>query len=275
MNNPVPILITFDGEARSGKGTIVQAAKDYLRDELGYKVMLIDTGQVFRVLVVAAMRAGVSVDDPEAIDAFLEDDTEAQKCVELIKHVYHMTKDERDALLYTNEVGANSAKIGARPLSQEFKDELLRKWLRDAHAEGFDIVLQDGRALEETGAMLVRHELCTFEVGLYFVCDANIGARRTLGFASKSYDELTEFEQIEVDTLMKQIEVRNRADRERTVQPVRPPEGAVRWILPDRLAYEVQATSPAFYVVDTSAEISKLDMTRPVCEFLGTYLDKR
>lgn len=271
----LPILITFDGEARSGKGTIVQAAKDYLRDELGYKVMLIDTGQVFRVLVVAAMRAGVSVDNPEEIDVFLGDDDEAQKCVELIKRVYHMTKEERDALLYTNEVGANSAKIGARPLSQEFKDELLRKWLRDARVEGFDIVLQDGRALEETGAMLVRHELCTFEVGFYFTCDANIGARRTLGFASKAYEELTEFEQIEVDTLMKQIEVRNRADRERIVQPVKPPENATQWILPEAYSYEPQVVSPAFYIVDTSAEISKLEMTRPVCEFLGAYLDAR
>lgn len=271
----LPILITFDGEARSGKGTVVQAVKDYLRDELGYKVMLIDTGQVFRVLVVAAMRAGVSVDDPAAIDAFLADDAESHKCVELIKHVYHMSKDERDTLLYTNEVGANSAKIGARPLSQEFKDELLRKWLRDAHAEGYDIVLQDGRALEETGAMLVRHDLCTFEIGLYFVCDANIGARRTLGFAAKTYDELSEFEQIEVDTLMKQIDVRNRADRDRAVQPVRPPEGATQWVLPSAQPYIARPTTPAFYVVDTSAEISKHDMTRPVCEFLGAYLGAR
>lgn len=272
---PLPILITFDGEARSGKGTIVQAAKDYIRDELGYKVMLIDTGQVFRVLVVAAMRAGVSVDDPAAIDAFLSDEAESQKCVELIKHVYHMTKDERDALLYTNEVGANSAKIGARPLSQEFKDELLRKWLRDAREEGYDIVLQDGRALEETGGMLVRHELCTFEVGFYFVCDANIGARRTLGFAAKKYDELSEFEQIEVDTLMKQIDVRNRADRERAVQPVRPPEGAQQWELPLAKRYEPQSSAPSFVVVDTSAEISKRDMTQPVCEFIGSYLGQR
>ena len=63
-----PRLITFDGEARSGKGTIVQFTKDYLRDELGLKVMLIDRGQTFRTLVVAATRAGVDLDDAEAIE---------------------------------------------------------------------------------------------------------------------------------------------------------------------------------------------------------------
>jgi len=74
MNHPLPKLVTFDGEARSGKGTIVQTTKDYLRDECGYEVMLIDAGQVFRVLVVGATRAGVDVNDPGAIDAFLADE---------------------------------------------------------------------------------------------------------------------------------------------------------------------------------------------------------
>jgi cytidylate kinase len=67
--NMVPKVVTFDGEARSGKGTIAQATKDYLRDECGYEVMLIDRGQTFRVLVVAAANAGVDLDAPEAIDA--------------------------------------------------------------------------------------------------------------------------------------------------------------------------------------------------------------
>ena len=60
MQHQIPKLITFDGEARSGKGTIVQATKDYLRDECGYHVMLIDAGQVFRVLVVAAIAAAAA-----------------------------------------------------------------------------------------------------------------------------------------------------------------------------------------------------------------------
>lgn len=269
-HNPLPKLVTFDGEARSGKGTIVQATKDYLRDECGYKVMLIDAGQVFRVLVVAAMRAGINLEDATAIDDFLGNEQNSHDCVDLVKSVYHMTKDERDTLLYTNEVGANSAKVGARPLSQEFKDELLRKWLHDARIEGYSVVLLDGRALEETGAMLAAQGLCEHLLGLYFVCDAQMGALRTLGFAGKAYDNLVEFEQIEVDTLVRQIETRNAADYSRAVQPVIPPQNAPVWQLPAAAPQDVSSQC----IVDTSASMSKLAMTRPVYEFIGSFLQQ-
>ena len=190
MQNNLPKLVTFDGEARSGKGTVVGLVKDYLRDIEGYNVMFIDAGQVFRVLVVAITRAGVDIDSPKAIDVYLEKDENVAACVQLVKDVYHMPKDERDALLYTNEVGVNSAKVGARPLSQTFKDNLLRKWLHDARIEGFEVVLLDGRALEETGEMLEREGFCKYVLGLFFVCDPIVSAQRTLGRMPKPYDEL-------------------------------------------------------------------------------------
>lgn len=264
----LPILVTFDGQARSGKGTIVQATKDYLRDERGHHVMLIDAGQVFRVLVVAAMRAGVDVDDAAAVDDFLSDEAQAQECVRLIKAVYHMQKDERDALLYTNEVGANSAKIGTRPLSQDFKDGLLRKWMHDARVDGYDVVLLDGRALDETGSMLAEAGLCEHRVSLFFECDATMGALRTLGFAPKSYNELTEFERIEVDTLVQQIKARNESDATRSVQPVIPPADATAWALPAAVPDEQKRR----FVVDTSAPMTKAAMYRPVAEFVGKSL---
>ena len=264
-------MVTFDGEARSGKGTIVQATKDYLRDECGYKVMLIDAGQVFRVLVVGATNAGVDMEDAGAIDAFLGNDEEADKCVQLVKDVYHMSKEERDALLYTNEVGANSAKIGARPLSQDFKDELLKKWLRDARVEGYEVVLLDGRALEETGLMLAKEKLCEFVMGLYFVCDAVMGARRTLGYASTPYNELDESARAEVEELVEQIKARNLADQTREVQPIVRPIGAPIFTLPDTTGF---TPSPERYMatVDTSADMSKADMTMPLAEIVARQL---
>ena len=100
----LPKLFTFDGEARSGKGTIVQAVKDSLRDDLGYKVMLIDAGQVFRCLVVAAKNRKIDVDSPAAIDEFLSDDESAESCVQFVTAVYHMEKIDRDALIYTKRL---------------------------------------------------------------------------------------------------------------------------------------------------------------------------
>lgn len=269
MTKNLPKLITFDGEARSGKGTIVQATKDYLRDVGGYKVMLIDAGQVFRVLVVGAVRAGVDIDDEAALDVFLADDAQAEKCVQLVKDVYHMEKQERDALLYTNEIGANSAKVGARPLSQDFKDELLKKWLRDARAEGYEIVLLDGRTLEQAGRILEHEGLCDFVLGLYFICDPIVGARRTLGYASKSYDELSQTEQHDVDELVVQINERNLKDKTRQVQPIAPPSGVAVTALPD--VPRIISSGRAMVLFDTSAQMSKTEMTAPVASLVANY----
>ncbi len=271
MNQPVPKLVTFDGEARSGKGTIVQATKDYLRDECGHNVMLIDAGQVFRVLGVAASRAGVDLDDFDAMDAYLADDANAEACVQLVKDVYHMEKDERDALLYTNEAGENSAKMGKRPLAQEFKDSLLRKWLRDAHEEGFDVVLLDGRSLAEVGEMLVANELCDFVAGFYFICDPVVGARRTLGFATTAYEELSDKDRAKVDELIEQIKVRNEADKTRSVQPIAPPAGAPTYNLPNVPEF-VKSDSRPMAIVNTSAEITKEAMAMPVARFVEQVL---
>jgi cytidylate kinase len=267
----LPKLITFDGEARSGKGTIVQATKDALRDTYGYNVMLIDAGQVFRCLVVAAGRAGIDLDNPDAIDAFLSDDQNAENCVQFVKDVYNMQKAERDKLLYTNQVGADSAKIGARPLSQTFKDELLRKWLRDAHADGFEVVLLDGRALEETGRMLESQGLCEFVAGLYFLCDPVVGAMRTLGHANRRYDVLTTDQRADVDLLVTQIIARNDADRNRAVQPIVQPNEAPVFVLPT--IDDVPQTNKRFMAtIDTSAQISKEQMSEPVIRLLATVM---
>lgn len=268
----LPKLITFDGEARSGKGTIVQATKDVLRDEYGFKVMLIDAGQVFRCLVVAATNRNVDLDDPAAIDEFLADDQSAESCVQFVKAVYHMEKIDRDAMLYTNQVGADSAKIGARPLSQVFKDSLLKKWLRDARVEGYEIVLLDGRALEETGTMVEREGLCEFVMGLYFICDSEIGAMRTLGHADRPYADLTDDQRAEVDLLVMQIEARNQADRERAVQPIVRPVGAPTFELPT--IGDVAPVKGRFMAtIDTSAEMSKDEMCQPVIRLITTVIN--
>lgn len=269
--NPLPKLVTFDGEARSGKGTIVQASKDYLR-ESGLKVMLIDRGQTFRVLVVAATKAGVDVNSPEAIKTFLDDEKNLADCTDFVKTVYRMPKDEREELLYTNEVGANSAKIGAQSQSQVFVADLTKKWLADARDEGFEVVLIDGRALEQIATEMDNEELCEYVAGLYFVCDPQVGARRTLGYAGSTYDNLADAQKDAVDELVEQINERNRKDRERTVEPIVPPTDAPLCDLPNmRPADKVTGERPML-IIDTSAEISKEAMSLPVAKCIAKYI---
>lgn len=267
----LPHLYTFDGQARSGKGTIVHAVKRFLAAH-EIKTMLIDSGQVFRVLVVSAVRHDVDVNSPEAIDTFLADQQMLEETAALVKSVYHMSHTERDALLYTNEISAKSAKFGARPLAQEFKDNLLRKWLHDAANEGYRVVLLDGRALQEVGGMLESEGLCDYRVGFYFTCDAQVGARRTLGYFDRHYDELNDDEKRQVDELVEQINERNRADSERAVHPIVEPAGAPRFALPD---FEFVPANDDLHmvVVDTSADLTKEQMTEPVVDLFKRLLD--
>jgi cytidylate kinase len=265
----VPKLITFDGEARSGKGTIVQATKDYLRDECGYNVMLIDRGQTFRTLVVAAAKVGIDLNDPNDIDTFLADEDNIASCTQFVKDVYHMGKEERDALLYTNEVGENSAKIGARPSSQSFVVTLTKKWMSDAGREGFDVVLLDGRALEQISTQMHDEGLCQYILGLYFICKSEVGARRTLGYATKQYAELNADQKNEVDAFIAQIETRNQADMTRDVERLVRPEGAPLTILP------LQPESGSkMHTIDTSADMTKNEMSQPVIELVRDTLKK-
>jgi len=272
MQEPLPKLVTFDGEARSGKGTVVGLVKDYLRDECGHKVMLVDTGQVFRVLVVAVLRAGVDIDSPQAIDDYLRDAANIAATAQLIKQVYQMPKQQRDALLYTSQVGVNSAKVAERPLSQAFKDDLQRKWLRDARAEGYDTVLLDGRALEEVGAMLEREGLCSYALGLYFVCDPVVSAQRTLGWMPKPYGDLTPEQKQAVDELVLQIKARNRTDHERTVQPVVEPQDAPRYLVTDVPEVLPERSPRPMAIIDRSVEVPLDVMIAPVAKMIAHYL---
>ena len=271
MTNPLPKLVTFDGDARSGKGTIVSLVKDYVRDELSLPVMLIDAGQVFRVLVVMMQEYGIDLDDPIAIDTFLADKHNEDACVRRVKFVYHLPRADRDTLLYTPKISANSVKIGARPRSQAFKDALLRKWLRDAREEGVEIVLLDGRALGEVGEELARAGLCEHVLDLFFVCDPVVSAQRTLGMMPRPYAELNADERARVDDQVAQITARNHADRTRLVQPVVPPAGALTYsvgelptILP--LRYPCPAA-----IIDRSIELPRETMALPVIRLVETY----
>lgn len=269
------MLVTFDGEARSGKGTIVQTTKDYLRDECGYKTMLIDRGQTFRVLVVAADRSGVDLDNSEAIDTYLEDEANITSCIQFVKDVYHMTKDERDKLLYTNKIGVDSAKVGARPGSQAFVKMLTKKWMSDAGVEGYEVVLIDGRALEAVAREMDAEGLCEYRMGLYFICDAQVGARRTLGYATTPYEKLSDEARLDVDQLVEQIAIRNhkdRHDRADDADRLLPPAGAQTYRLPEVPGQTGVTTDVPTYILDTSADLTKEAMSLPVAKFVADAL---
>lgn len=265
----VPQLITFDGEARSGKGTIAHFVKKKLQSD-GWRVMLIDRGQAFRGLVVSATRSGVNIDDPAALDLFLADELALENTVRLLKDIYTMPHPERDALLYTNEVSEASAKIGARPASQDFVYDLTLKWITDAKADGYDFILMDGRALEDLAEDAQQRGLCQYVLGLYFICDPLVGARRTLGVADVSYEQLSPVKKAEVDAFTEQIKTRNHADMVRDSQRLIRPQGALSVMLP-HVPTDIPAGTRRI-IIDTSQELAKHEMSEAAMRLIDRLL---
>lgn len=273
IHKTVPIVITFDGEARSGKGTIVQATKDYLREASDLKVMLIDRGQTFRVLVVAVQKAGINLNDWEAVDQFLTDESNITYCTQFVKDVYRMTKEERDGLIYTNEVGEGSAIIGLHAASQVFVKNLTKKWIASAGEEGYEVVLIDGRTLEEISAEMDEEGLCHYALGLYFICDPYVGARRTLSLAHIQYNDLSATDKQRVDELVSQIHERNKRDKERDTERLTEPVGAPTFSLPLMPHYIPRPGGKrTMLIVDTSAEITKSEMSDPVAQYVHSAI---
>jgi cytidylate kinase len=94
---------------------------------------------------------------------------------------------------------------------------------------------------------------------------------RTLGFAARDYEGLSDAQRRNVDQLVDQINERNRADRERPVQPIVPPAGAPTYVLPD--VPHMEPTGTRFMAtIDTSAKQSKDAMTSPVIRLVSNLL---
>lgn len=116
--------------------------------------------------------------------------------------------------------------------------------------------------------MLRSEGLCKYLLGLYFVCDPVVGARRTLGFSARPYHELDVDERAAVDQLVVQIVERNRKDAERKVQPIVPPAGAPRYMAND-VPTDIGAD---MIIVDTSPEMGKSAMSLPVAKLVAARL---
>ena len=130
--NKVPV-ITIDGPSGSGKGTVSRA----VARALGYK--LLDSGALYRLLALAARKAGVGLDDgPELarlaqkLDLTFGSDAAGQEIVRL---------DGKDMMgaIRTEEAGNDASKVAAEPM---VRAALLERQRRFAAPPG---LVADGR----------------------------------------------------------------------------------------------------------------------------------
>ncbi len=196
MVSSVPV-ITVDGPAASGKGTLAEG----LAQALGFH--LLDSGVFYRMLGWKALQCGIALDDESAL---------AEQAVTLMPefHGCQIWLDGQDIaqVIRHQEIGTAASKIAALP---QVRASLLRLQRQARRAPG---LVADGR---DMGTVVFPDALCKF----FLTASGAIRAERRhkqlieKGLASN------------ITTLLQEISERDARDESRVTAPLKPAVNAV------------------------------------------------
>lgn len=197
------MIITIDGPAGSGKST---AAKE-LAKALG--VACLDTGATYRAVTLAAMRAGIDLEDEDAladlagrIDLRLGSDAGGELCVML-------DGEDVSREIRTAEVADNSHFVARSPGVREVLVAMQRRIGAELAAASGGVVAE-GR---DQGSVVFPDA----DVKFYIDASCEVRAKR----------RCAEMQGAEYGKVLQAIRTRDQRDRSRPVAPLIRPDGAV------------------------------------------------
>lgn len=194
-NSHIPV-ITIDGPTASGKGTV--AAR--VADRIGYH--LLDSGALYRLTALSAMRAGVSLDDEHAVAPLAE-----RLPATFSNGDIFLDGEEVGELIRAEEVGNNASKIAAFPAVRQ---ALYALQLGFRRAPG---LVADGR---DMGTVIFPN------ARLKVFLTASVEAR-----AERRYKQLIgKGISANMEGLLADLQARDERDTHRTVAPLVAAEGA-------------------------------------------------
>ncbi len=199
MTEAVPVL-AIDGPSGAGKGTVSRR----IARHLGWHFL--DSGAIYRALAWAVQSRGISDDDEKAVARVAEEMTLEFKCDDGVQVWIDGT--EVTPHLYTEECGRLASRIAAFP---RVRRALLEKQRSFRQPPG---LVADGR---DMGTVVFPD--APYKVFL----DASLeerAKRRFLQLKSQGLD-------VNLDQIIKDLEQRDRRDRERKEAPLIPAEDAV------------------------------------------------
>lgn len=189
--NTIPV-ITLDGPAASGKGTVAEL----VARELGFHYL--DSGALYRIATLAALKAGVDPADSEGLTAV------AEKLSPVFENGRILLEGEDVTLaIRSEEVSRTTSKVAVVPGVRRALFDLQR---RAARAPG---LVADGR---DMGTVVFPEA----PLKVFLTASARVRAERR-------YKQLTaRGETADLDLLTKDLEERDRRDRERAEAPLKP-----------------------------------------------------
>ena len=200
-DNSAPV-ITVDGPGGSGKGTVTQM----LARKLGWH--LLDSGALYRLTALAAVRQGVALNDEEGLvkvaaglDVAFEPTPEGEP-VRVILAGQDVTADIR-----TESAGDNASKVA---VMQSVRDALLQRQRDFRQAPG---LVADGR---DMGTVVFPDA----PVKIFLTASAEERVRRRYSQLKGAGVD------VNIDALLEEIRVRDERDINRSAAPLKPADDA-------------------------------------------------
>ncbi|MHC4324047.1 MAG: (d)CMP kinase [Planctomycetota bacterium] len=196
------LIITIDGPAASGKSTVARLLARKLN------ASFLDTGAMYRAVTLAAMQAGVDLNDQQKL-LDITQTCEFQFSVKAGEMTVRIDNTEVTGQIRSPEVTANARYIAVAPRVREELVRMQRRFAADRHK-----IVTEGR-----------------DQGTVAFGDADFKFYLTADLTERAKRRLTELREKDItgslEQIQKAIEQRDKSDENRAAGPLKPAEDAI------------------------------------------------